>query len=121
MMKFYHSGPHAAAMKATSEISSPGGTKVYGYYSDTIPTWDEALLLWDEHGAIHGKKPTKTTTTTTTTTATAAVAKNKVATVPMMVVGSSLGVILVLTVLLGSILQPEWILQTAKATVNNQI
>jgi len=118
MMKFYHSGPHAAAMKATSEISSPGGTKVYGYYSDTIPTWDEALLLWDEHGAIHGKKPTKTTTTTTTTTTT--VAKNKVATVPMMVVGSSLGVILVLTVLLGSILQPEWILQTS-ATANHQI
>jgi len=69
MMKFYHSGPHAAAMKATNEISSPGGTKVYGYYSDTIPTWDEALVLWDEHGAIHGKKPTRTTTNAAATVA----------------------------------------------------
>lgn len=59
MMRFLASGPHAAAMKATSAISAVDGTKVYGYYSDTIPTWDEALALWDEHGTMHGKKPPK--------------------------------------------------------------
>ena len=140
MMKFYASGPHAAAMKVTSQISTPGGTKVYGYYSNSIPTWDEALVLWDEHGAMHGRKPTRTAVTTTATVpetnqkkrrgggnsnssnsnggsssmSSTGVAKR------MMVIGSSVGVISVLTVLLCYISQPEWILQTS-ATVNQII
>ena len=56
MTKFMASGAHAQAMKVSADISVPGGTKVYGYESDTIPTWDEALALWDEHGKRHGKK-----------------------------------------------------------------
>ena len=56
MTKYMVSGAHAQAMKVADAISLPGGTKVYGYESDTIPTWDEALALWAEHGTRHGKK-----------------------------------------------------------------
>jgi len=137
MMKFYASGPHAAAMKVTSQIATPGGTKVYGYYSNSIPTWDEALVLWDEHGAMHGRKPTRTTSTTTASVpetnqkkrmgsgnsdssngngGSSSMSSTRVAK-RMIGIGSSLGVISVLTVILCFILQPEWIQQTS-ATVN---
>lgn len=56
MTKFMASGAHAQAMKVSAAIGVPGGTKVYGYESDTIPTWDEALAIWEEHGKRHGKK-----------------------------------------------------------------
>ena len=37
---------------------SDGGTKVHG----TIPTWDEALALWDnKHGTRHGNMVVTTT------------------------------------------------------------
>ena len=55
MLRYFVSGAHAKAMKITSEISRPEGTKVYGYSSDHIPTWDEAYALWDKHGVRHGK------------------------------------------------------------------
>ena len=57
MMRYLKSGAHEQAMKVTKEISSPEGTKVYGYQSDKIPRHKEALALWQEHGALHGKKP----------------------------------------------------------------
>ena len=64
MIQFMRSGPHLAAIKATKELSlsvenGGTGTKMYGYYSNTIPTWEDALLQWDEHGTIHGMKPPK--------------------------------------------------------------
>lgn len=58
MLRCYVSGAHAKAMKLTNEISSnPEGTKVYGYSTGHIPTWDEASSLWDKHGVRHGKAP----------------------------------------------------------------
>jgi hypothetical protein len=59
MARFMASGAHAQAMKINDEVSVPSSTKVYGYETDTIPTWDEAFLLWDEHGTRHGVKPNK--------------------------------------------------------------
>ena len=59
MTRYMVSGAHAKAMKVIKDISNPGGTKIYGYESETIPTWDEALALWDEHGKLHGIKPIK--------------------------------------------------------------
>ena len=59
MLRYLISGAHLQAMNAADSMSRPGGTKVYGYYSDTIPTWDEALALWEEHGTRHGKKVTR--------------------------------------------------------------
>jgi hypothetical protein len=57
MINFLIAGAHAQAMKNADAIGLPGGTKVYGYESETIPTsWDEVLKLWEEHGARHGKK-----------------------------------------------------------------
>jgi hypothetical protein len=58
MLLFLRSGGHAQAMKVTKQISDLSETKVYGYESDTMPTWEEALALWEEHGTYHGKKPT---------------------------------------------------------------
>lgn len=55
MRKFLVSGAHAKAMKITMEISDLDKTKVYGYETDTMPTWEEALDLWEKHGALHGK------------------------------------------------------------------
>ena len=55
MLKYMRAGAHLQAMKITNQVSAPEGTKVYGYESDTIPTWDEALELWDLHGTRHGK------------------------------------------------------------------
>ena len=59
MTRFMASGAHAKAMKITQEIYVPGGTKVYGYETETIPTWDEAYQLWTEKGTLHGRKPAK--------------------------------------------------------------
>ena len=56
MVKFMASGAHAQAMKITSEVSPPGGTKVYGYETTQIPTWNEAIDIWQKYGRIHGSK-----------------------------------------------------------------
>ena len=58
MLAFLRSGAHAQAMKVTKQISDMSETKVYGYESDTMPTWEEALAQWEEHGTYHGRKPT---------------------------------------------------------------
>ena len=61
MRKFMFSGAHAKAMKIIKEIANmEWGTKVHGYQSESIPSWEEALEIWDREGKIHGKAiPTK--------------------------------------------------------------
>ena len=56
MTRFMARGAHAKAMKVANEMGDPSETKVYGYETDKIPTWDEALALWSEHGTRHGVK-----------------------------------------------------------------
>ena len=47
-MLAYRSSPsHLRAMKSISQI---GTGKVYGYETDTIPSWEAALAEWDNHG-----------------------------------------------------------------------
>jgi hypothetical protein len=56
MTRFKVSGAHAQAMKVEPEFSLPGNTKVYGYESEHIPSWDEAIAIWVQHGRRHGGK-----------------------------------------------------------------
>jgi hypothetical protein len=55
MTRFMVSGAHAQAMKVSENISSPENTHVYGYETDTIPTWEEAIVIWREKGIAHGR------------------------------------------------------------------
>jgi hypothetical protein len=55
MRKFMVAGAHRKAMAITSEVAVLEKTKVYGYESDTIPTWDEAIEIWEKHGKLHGR------------------------------------------------------------------
>ena len=69
MSRFMASGAHAKAMQISDEVSNPGSTKVYGYETDVIPTWQEAIALWDEHGKRHGKiSPKETPSLSSSTT-----------------------------------------------------
>lgn len=52
MTKFMVSGVHAKAMKVVGDVSDVNS--VYGYESDTIPTWDEAVAILKEKGGRHG-------------------------------------------------------------------
>ena len=52
MMKFFVSEPHRAAMKAFPKIATG---KTYGYWTDEVPNWDEALRIWDAEGKMYGK------------------------------------------------------------------
>jgi hypothetical protein len=46
-MLAYRSSPsHLRAMKRILQI---GTGKVYGYETDTIPSWEAALAEWDNH------------------------------------------------------------------------
>ena len=60
MTKFMASGAHAKAMKVEPIIAIPDTTKTYGYESETIPTWDEAIAIWTQHAQAHGR-PRKST------------------------------------------------------------
>ena len=56
MRRYMLRGAHAKAMKITKDIANlEYGTKTYGYESDTIPTWDEAIRLWHEKATLHGR------------------------------------------------------------------
>jgi hypothetical protein len=55
MRKFMVAGAHRKAMAITSEVAVLEKTKVYGYESDTVPTWDEAIEMWEKHGKLHGR------------------------------------------------------------------
>jgi heme-degrading monooxygenase HmoA len=46
MIAYRNSGAHLAAMTAFRKIATG---KIYGYETRSIPTWDEALGLWDEN------------------------------------------------------------------------
>eukprot|EP00546_Thalassionema_frauenfeldii_P012316 CAMPEP_0178925146 /NCGR_PEP_ID=MMETSP0786-20121207/17740_1 /TAXON_ID=186022 /ORGANISM="Thalassionema frauenfeldii, Strain CCMP 1798" /LENGTH=113 /DNA_ID=CAMNT_0020599975 /DNA_START=74 /DNA_END=411 /DNA_ORIENTATION=- len=52
MIKFMASGAHAKAMKITSDVAS--FIRVYGYETDKVPTWEEAIAIWAEKGRDHG-------------------------------------------------------------------
>ncbi|MEM7445882.1 MAG: hypothetical protein AAF414_21350, partial [Pseudomonadota bacterium] len=47
MRAFLVAGAHRQAMKAFPSI---GTGSTYGYASDTVPNWDEALEIWRQHG-----------------------------------------------------------------------
>jgi hypothetical protein len=46
MIAYRNSGAHLAAMTAFRKIATG---KIYGYETRSIPTWEEALRLWDEN------------------------------------------------------------------------
>jgi hypothetical protein len=52
MTRFMASGYHAQAMTINDEM---GTTHVYGYETDTIPTWEEAIVIWREWKIVHGE------------------------------------------------------------------
>jgi hypothetical protein len=64
MTKFLVSGAHAKAMKVIGDISD--ANSVYGYESDTIPTWDEAVAILKEKGGGRRRHGVSSSTTTTT-------------------------------------------------------
>jgi hypothetical protein len=63
MTRFMASGAHARAMKISDEISLPGNTYVYGYETDTIPNWEDALAIWRENKIVHGGSEKRKTPT----------------------------------------------------------
>jgi hypothetical protein len=57
MLKYLRTGAHLQAMKNSKNFGSYG--KVYGYYTDTIPSWSQARQLWEEKGSVVFGKPCK--------------------------------------------------------------
>ena len=47
MMDFVHSGVHAKALAAFPGFATG---RIYGYESDHMPDWEEALQQWQAHG-----------------------------------------------------------------------
>ena len=52
MLQYMRSGAHIQAMKVFDDIATG---KVYGYETDVVPTWDEAIDLWNTKGRVVGK------------------------------------------------------------------
>jgi hypothetical protein len=50
MLDYKSSPSHSRAMKGISKI---GSGKVYGYETDDIPSWEDALSEWDKNGIEH--------------------------------------------------------------------
>lgn len=50
MLAYLTSPSHLKAMKLFSKI---GSGKVYGYESNSIPSWEDAFTNWDENGRMH--------------------------------------------------------------------
>mmetsp|Transcript_960 Transcript_960/g.1868 ORF Transcript_960/g.1868 Transcript_960/m.1868 type:complete len:128 (-) Transcript_960:78-461(-) len=65
MRKYMLSGAHGKAMKVIGKVAKldGDGTKVLGYESDSIPSWDEALQLWGKDSKLHGKSSKRANTT----------------------------------------------------------
>jgi hypothetical protein len=61
MSRFMASGAHAQAMKINDKIGE--STHVYGYETDTIPTWEEAIAIWREKKIAHGGSKKRKTPT----------------------------------------------------------
>eukprot|EP00980_Cylindrotheca_fusiformis_P011341 scaffold2619_cov129-Cylindrotheca_fusiformis.AAC.19 len=77
MRKFMVAGAHRKAMAITAAVADLDKTKVYGYESDTIPDWDEAIQIWKTHGKLHGNYSTKQAShSSTMTPATKEMARN---------------------------------------------
>jgi len=62
MLRFLHTGPHLQAMKAFDSIATG---KTYGYETDVIPSWTEALKLWEEKGKMYEGRRKKVNATAT--------------------------------------------------------
>ncbi|CAJ1948371.1 unnamed protein product [Cylindrotheca closterium] len=60
MRKYMYSGAHIQAMKVTKEIADLSNTKTYGYESDHVPTWQEAIEQWGKHATLYGKSTANT-------------------------------------------------------------
>lgn len=68
MMKFFVSTPHRNAVKVFPSIATG---KTYGYWTDNIPSWDEAVEIWKLHGreyGVHRHAKSKEETTSVETT-----------------------------------------------------
>jgi hypothetical protein len=67
MIHFKVSAPHRQAMAVFPTIATG---KTYGYWTDEMPNWDEALSIWHEHGVEYTGKgcPHRGGDDTTTTT-----------------------------------------------------
>ena len=63
MRKYMVSGAHVKAMKVTKEIADLSNTKTYGYEADHVPTWEEAIVQWEKHATLYGKRVSKNTET----------------------------------------------------------
>jgi hypothetical protein len=50
MVRYLTSPPHLKAMK---KISTIGDGKVYGYETNSIPSWEDAFNMWDRYGRMH--------------------------------------------------------------------
>ncbi|MDA9558603.1 hypothetical protein N9R86_01550 [Alphaproteobacteria bacterium] len=50
MLGYLTSSTHLRAMKNISKI---GDGKVYGYESNSIPSWEDAFKEWDKNGRMH--------------------------------------------------------------------
>ena len=50
MLAYVSSPAHLRAMKSISKI---GSGKVYGYETDAMPSWQDALVEWDKNGREH--------------------------------------------------------------------
>eukprot|EP00980_Cylindrotheca_fusiformis_P011342 scaffold2619_cov129-Cylindrotheca_fusiformis.AAC.20 len=68
MRKFMVAGAHRKAMAITAAVADLDKTKVYGYESDTIPDWDEAIQIWETHGKLHGNYSSKLVSSSSTMT-----------------------------------------------------
>ena len=53
MIKFMVSGDHAKAMKIFDDIATG---KTYGYETDEIPSWEEAVQIYEEKGIEYVKR-----------------------------------------------------------------
>lgn len=68
MTRFMTSGAHAKAMKIINDVAIREQTKIYSYESDKIPTWEEAIEIWNVNAKPHGYGVAKTKTSTTNET-----------------------------------------------------
>lgn len=50
MLAYMKSGAHLKAMKAAHRVA-PGAT--CGYETENIPSWDEAIAYWRQHGRVY--------------------------------------------------------------------
>lgn len=91
MRRYMLSGAHAKAMKITQDVGNlEYGTKTYGYESESIPTWTEALKIWEDKGTLHGRPmPSKRSTAVSSSSKSTSIIAAKNLWIPFVVVPSS--------------------------------